>query len=185
MVVRRGVALTGFDTDADDVTVHTGVDDVRTAWLVGADGGRSTVRRIAGIDFPGVDAVFTGRQAVVDLDGAERLTANGWQNGENGASMVGGWADGDGAPRVHTVEYAPPGDRDTPVTAEEMQASLRRVSGTDVRVTRVHVATRCADTTRQATTYRRDRVLLCGDAAHVHSPAGGQGMNRPHTALTT
>ncbi len=79
---------------------------------------------------------------------------------------------------MHTVEYeSPPADRDAPVTAEEVQASLRRVSGTDVTVTRVHVATRYADTTRQATTYRRGRVLLCGDAAHVHSPAGGQGMN--------
>jgi 2-polyprenyl-6-methoxyphenol hydroxylase-like FAD-dependent oxidoreductase len=176
--VRRGTALTGFDAGNGDVTVHTGHGRVRCAWLVGADGGRSTVRRLAGFAFPGEDPVFTGRQAVVDLADPEKLTAGGWQDGENGAYTLGGWADGDGPPRVHTVEYeVPPADRDTPVTAAEMQAGLRRVSGTDVTVTRVHAGTRYADTTRQAATYRRGRVLLCGDAAHVHSPAGGQGLN--------
>jgi 2-polyprenyl-6-methoxyphenol hydroxylase-like FAD-dependent oxidoreductase len=175
--VRRGVALTGFDADDGGVTVHTGQSEVRAGWLVGADGGRSTVRRLAGFEFPGVDPVFTGRQAVVDLDAPEKLAAGGWQHGDNGSYVLGGWADGDGPPRVHTVEYEVAADRDAPVTAAEMQASLRRVSGTDVAVTRVHVGTRYTDTTRQATTYRRGRVLLCGDAAHVHSPAGGQGLN--------
>lgn len=175
--VRLGTELTGFDAGPAGVTVHVGQSVVRAGWLVGADGGRSTVRRLAGFDFPGVDPVFTGRQAVVDLDDPGKLTAGGWQHGENGSYVLGGWADGDGPPRVHTVEYDPPTERDTPVTAEEMQASLRRVSGTDVVVTRVHIGTRYADTTRQATTYRRGRVLLCGDAAHVHSPAGGQGLN--------
>ncbi|RJQ79004.1 FAD-dependent oxidoreductase [Pseudonocardiaceae bacterium YIM PH 21723] len=176
--VRRGVAVTGFEEDESGVTVHIGQDTVRCAWLVGADGGRSTVRRLAGFEFAGVDPVFTGCQAVVDIADPEKLVIGGWQDGAHGCYVVGGWADGDGPPRVHTVEYdVTPEDRDAPVTAEEVQARLRRVSGTDVTVIRVHVAGRYTDTTRQATTYRRGRVLLCGDAAHVHSPAGGQGLN--------
>jgi FAD binding domain len=80
--------------------------------------------------------------------------------------------------RVRTVELdGPPADREAPVTAAEMEASLRRVSGVDVRVTEVISGTRYTDNARQATTYRRGRVLLCGDAAHVHSPFSGQGLN--------
>ncbi len=174
--IRRGCEVTRIEQDETGVAVGwtspAVPDSARGAWLVGCDGGRSTVRRLAGFSMSGTPPSLTMYQAIVDLDHTERLP-------RGTTRMPGGVVVNGPRPRrlgLHDFS-GPPADRNVPVTREEIEAVLRRISGADVRVTAMEQANRFSDVTRLADSYRKDRVLLAGDAAHVHSPVGGQGLS--------
>jgi 2-polyprenyl-6-methoxyphenol hydroxylase-like FAD-dependent oxidoreductase len=175
--VRRECDVTGFVQQVDGIDVEwasPGVGGhIRCSYLVGCDGGRSLIRKMAAVDFPGTAPTSTFYQVIAEIDHPERLLPIGWRRTSGGVFSYGPVPG-----RLFMLDFiGPPENREAPLTGEEVEAVLRRISGADVRVNALESGSRWADNTRLADTYRRGRVLLAGDAAHVHSPFGGQGLS--------
>ncbi|MBS0234655.1 MAG: FAD-dependent monooxygenase [Proteobacteria bacterium] len=169
--IKRGVRLESFEQSDDGVMAVATGEIFRARWLVGCDGGRSTVRKAGGFGWRGTDPEFTGYSVKVELADQEAIkpgrtyTATGVYTYAKPGTIA--MVDFDGG-AFHRVQ---------PLTREHVQSVLRRITGTDVTVTALHLAATWTDRACQATAYRQGRVLLAGDAAHIHSPLGGQGLN--------
>jgi 2-polyprenyl-6-methoxyphenol hydroxylase-like FAD-dependent oxidoreductase len=177
--VRRGHEVAALSQDDNQVTVGvrapTGNYELAADYVVGADGGGSAVRRLAGIGFEDFGGLkYYGVLADVRIDGPRERFAPSLHPTGMYVEVLGQ----DDMLRIMSVEFdveAP--DRSTPVTLSELKGSARRVAGKDLDLPEPQWMSRFSSGFRMAERFRAGRVLLAGDAAHIHFPAGGQGLN--------
>ena len=166
--VRYGREVTGFTQDDHGVDVHLADGEaLRAQYLVGCDGGRSLIRKLAGIDFPGWEATRSNLIAEVELNEPEL----GLRHDAFGVQAIGP------IERGFRVVLTEPELRSGEASMDDLRAALVRVYGSDFGVHSPVWISRFTDATRQAAAYRSGRVLLAGDAGHIHYPAGGQGLS--------
>ena len=171
VVAQHGREMTGLTQDDDGVDVHLADGTtLRAGYLVGCDGGRSLVRKLAGIDFPGWGPSVGSIIAEVEMEGEPEF---GFRNDALGVNAMRPLEGG----RVGLVVRDENLDRESDLTLEDLRAAILAVWGSDFGLVSADMISRFTDATRQAANYRTGRVLLAGDAAHIHYPAGGQGLN--------
>ncbi|MFF4422544.1 rifampin monooxygenase [Streptomyces sp. NPDC001549] len=176
--IRRGSELVGLSQDEDGVGVELADGTrLRSRHLVGCDGGRSTVRKLLGIGFPGEPSRVETLLGEMELTAEPETLAAVMAEVRKTQLRFGAAPLGNGVYRVVVPAAGVAEDRAVPPAFEEFKQRLRAVGGTDFGAHSPRWLSRFGDATRQAERYRAGRVLLAGDAAHIHPPTGGQGLN--------